>query len=211
MWPRVASRARRRTRPSSKPPQAISVVTRKQMDDQNVQNVPEALRYSAGVLPEQRGVSESGLEYIYGRGFMIDSYLDGLRLPSGDNSTTGYNVVSVDPYFLQSIQVLHGPASVLYGQASPGGVVDLVSKQPPAEPLHEISLQTGSYGGCRGAFDIGGPGRSERAVPLPLERNRLRYRHADRPCQKPARSDRARHHVAAGQQHVADGPGELSA
>ncbi|WP_213774028.1 TonB-dependent siderophore receptor [Bradyrhizobium sp. dw_78] len=138
-------------------PQSISVVARKQMDDQNVQNVPEALRYTSGVLPEQRGVSETGLEYLYGRGFLMDTYLDGLRLPSANTGSTGYNVVAVDPYFLQSIQVLHGPASVLYGQASPGGVVDLVSKQPAAEPLHEIFLQTGSYGRIQSGFDIGGP------------------------------------------------------
>jgi iron complex outermembrane receptor protein len=138
-------------------PQAISVVTRQQMDDQDVQTVSQALRYTSGVLPEQRGVNEMGLEYLYGRGFLLDTYLDGLRLPSANNGTTGYNLVSVDPYLLQSIQVLHGPASILYGQASPGGVVDLVSKMPTTDPIHELTFQTGSYGRLEGGFDFGGP------------------------------------------------------
>ena len=127
-------------------PQSVSVVTRKQMDDQNVQSVPQALRYTPGVVAEQLGINESGLEWLYGRGFLMDTYLDGLRLPSGNTGSTGYNIVSVDPYFLQSIQVLHGPASVLYGQSSPGGIVDLQSKLPPTQPLHEVFVQTGSYG-----------------------------------------------------------------
>ena len=69
-------------------PQSVSVVTRKQMDDQDVQNVPQALRYTPDVVAEQIGISESGLEYLYGRGFMMDTYLDGLRLPSGNTGST---------------------------------------------------------------------------------------------------------------------------
>jgi iron complex outermembrane receptor protein len=62
----------------------------------------------------------------------------------------------IDLYFLERIEVFKGPASVLYGQVSPGGVFNLISKGPTLEPLHEIQLQTGSYDRIQGAFDLSG-------------------------------------------------------
>lgn len=135
-------------------PQAVSVVTRQQMEDQNVQSVAQALRYSSGVIPEQRGSNTDSLEYIYSRGFQIEEYLNGLRLPGV--SYAGYNITSFDPYLLDRIELLHGPASVLYGQASPGGILNLESKRPTDESLHEVMLQTGSYGRAQGAVDLSG-------------------------------------------------------
>lgn len=135
-------------------PQAVSVVTRQQMDDQNVQSVAQALRYSSGVVPEQRGSNTDSLEYIYSRGFQIEEYMNGLRLPGV--SYAGYNITSFDPYLLDRIELLHGPASVLYGQASPGGLLNLESKRPTEDALHEIMLQTGSYGRAQGAVDLSG-------------------------------------------------------
>ncbi|WP_050465353.1 TonB-dependent siderophore receptor [Herbaspirillum autotrophicum] len=133
-------------------PQSISVVTREQMDAQNIQSVPQALRYTPGVVSEQRGVNTDSLEYIYARGFQIDEYWNGLRLPNN-----GFNITSMDPYMFERVELLRGPASVLYGQTSPGGLLSLVSKRPTATPLHEIMLQTGSHGRKQAAFDFGGP------------------------------------------------------
>lgn len=126
-------------------PQAISVITAAQIEAQGAQNVPQALRYTAGVLSAQRGFSEDGggLENIYSRGFLVDQYLDGLRLPSP--SIASYSVASIDPYGLEQIDLIHGPASVLYGQSSPGGLLNLVSKTPTDAPLHEVGVQFGSY------------------------------------------------------------------
>jgi len=135
-------------------PQAISVVTRQQMTDQNVQSVAQALRYTSGVVPEQRGNNTDSLEYIYSRGFQIEEYLNGLRLPGV--AFAGYNITSYDPYLIDRVEVLHGPASVLYGQSSPGGLLNIDSKRATDDPLHEILLQTGSYGRAQGAVDLSG-------------------------------------------------------
>lgn len=137
-------------------PQAISVVTREQMEDQNVQSVTQALRYTSGVVAEQRGVNTDALEYIYARGFRIDQYWNGLRLPN-----VFFNITSFDPYMFERVEVVHGPASVLYGQTAPGGLLSLVSKRPTEEPLHEIELQTGSFGRKQAAIDLSGPLDSE--------------------------------------------------
>ncbi|MES2187314.1 MAG: TonB-dependent siderophore receptor [Pseudomonadota bacterium] len=142
--------------PLLRTPQAVSVVTRDQMDAQNVQSVAQALRYTSGVNAEQRGTNTDALEYIYARGFQIDQLWNGLRTP-GAAGGQGYNVTSFDPYLFERIELLHGPASVLYGQGSPGGVLNLVSKRPTAEPLHEIGLQTGNHGRAQAFFDLGGP------------------------------------------------------
>ncbi len=142
--------------PIIKVPQAISVVTRDQMDVQGAQSVAQALRYTSGINPEQRGTNTDSLEYLYARGFLVDEFWNGLRTP-GPNGGFGYNVTSFDPYMFERIELLHGPASVLYGQGSPGGTVNLVSKMPTDTPYHEIGAQTGSYGRIQGFFDMSGP------------------------------------------------------
>ncbi|MFM0736313.1 TonB-dependent siderophore receptor [Paraburkholderia xenovorans] len=142
--------------PIIKTPQAISVVTRDQMDIQDAQSVAQALRYTSGINPEQRGTNTDSLEYLYARGFLVDEFWNGLRTP-GPAGGFGFNVTSFDPYMFERIELLHGPASVLYGQGSPGGTVNLVSKMPTAEPYHEVGFQTGSYGRVQGFFDFSGP------------------------------------------------------
>lgn len=131
-------------------PQAISVVTRRQMDAQAVQTVDQALRYVPGVYSQDNDLR---FEQVSIRGFAADSYLDGLKL----NHTTWFATPRIDPWFLERIDVLHGPTSVLYGQGSPGGVIDMVSKLPTAEPLHVIEMGIGNHDRYQTGFDFGGP------------------------------------------------------
>lgn len=138
-------------------PQSLSVVTRRQMDDQAVQNVRQALRYTPGLTTEYRGAGGSRYDTVIYRGFggginYDYSYLDGMRLLG-----TNYAIAQIDPYHLERIEVLRGPSSVLFGQGAPGGLINLVSKKPGATPLREIELQTGSHGFAQAAFDVGGP------------------------------------------------------
>ncbi|HWB50400.1 MAG TPA: TonB-dependent siderophore receptor [Stellaceae bacterium] len=135
-------------------PQSISVVTPRQIEDQNVQNVAQAIRYMAGVTPAPSQFQDS-FDTFYARGFISygdDMYLDGLRQLNGE-----FADVRVEPYFLERIEVLKGPASVLYGQGFPGATINLVSKRPPTEPFHEIGIQYGSYNWHEAMFDLGGP------------------------------------------------------
>ena len=135
-------------------PQSVSVVTQDQMTAQGAQSVAEALRYTASVLPEIRGASANAAPYLFSRGFYLEQYLDGSRLPS--DTSFGYAIPSFDPYGLERIDVLHGPSSVLYGQTNPGGVANLVSKQPTTTPIHEVFLTTGSHDRMQAGFDMGG-------------------------------------------------------
>ena len=134
-------------------PQSVSVVTRDQIESQNAQAVPQTLRYTAGIEPESRGTLAGSADIIYGRGFIMDRYLNGLRL----EGASGFITPQVDVFNLERVEVLRGPASVLYGAASPGGLVNLVSKMPTATPRYEFFLQGGTYNSFAGGIDVGGP------------------------------------------------------
>ncbi|MFD0987385.1 TonB-dependent siderophore receptor [Methyloligella solikamskensis] len=133
-------------------PQSISVITAEQIEEQGSQTIAQALRYTPGVEAELWG---GGFVYDEARirGFEPLNYLDGLAVPLNQRWATP----RIEPYGMERIEVLKGPSSVLYGQNSPGGIINMVSKRPTAEPFGEVVLQTGSYERLQGAFDIGGP------------------------------------------------------
>ncbi len=137
-------------------PQSISVVTRDDMNDRGVQTVAEAVRYTAGVRTEASGI-DSRADDIRIRGFDAGSwsnnlYLDGLRSLRGGQWTA----TQFDSYGLERVEVIKGPAAVLYGQVTPGGLVNLVSKRPDALQRNEVKLQGGSHDQYKVAFDTGG-------------------------------------------------------
>ncbi|RKQ73496.1 TonB-dependent siderophore receptor [Oceanibaculum indicum] len=121
-------------------PQSISVVGSEQIDRLKPQTVGEALRYTPGLLKGQ-GFNRTD-DGFYMRGFQVNHeslYMDGLRGQPNIYST------STEPYALERIEVLRGPASVLYGQAGPGGVINMVSKRPTEDALHEVQFQAGNF------------------------------------------------------------------
>lgn len=136
-------------------PQAVSVVTRDQMDAQGVNTVAEALRYTPGVHPDPNGY-DVRYDWLYIRGFNTYGmmWLDGLVLPGDPNN---YATPSINPYALERVEVIKGPASVLYGRAVPGGLVNQVSKRPQQTAHREISVGTSSFGGAQTSFDFTGP------------------------------------------------------
>ncbi|MBN8920279.1 MAG: TonB-dependent siderophore receptor, partial [Rhizobiales bacterium] len=136
-------------------PQSIAVVPRQQIEEQGAQNISQALRYTSGVLGEGYGAGSVFDSEVRVRGFVAPRYLDGLRLPY--DSTIQFAQPRTEPYGLERIEVLKGPSSGIYGQASPGGILNMVSKRPTVERRGELEVQTGSYGRVQGAFDISGP------------------------------------------------------
>ncbi|KAA2214670.1 TonB-dependent siderophore receptor [Teichococcus oryzae] len=138
-------------------PQSVGVVTRDQIDDQAAQSVSQALRYTAGVLGEIR--PSARYDSVFVRGFggqgtnaAFVNFLDGLRQGRG----LYFGVPNTDPWLLERIEVLRGPASVLYGQTGAGGLVNLVSRRPSADHVNEVRLEAGSHALMQTAFDLGG-------------------------------------------------------
>jgi iron complex outermembrane receptor protein len=133
-------------------PVAVSVITQDQIQAQGAQSIAQAVRYTPGVRVEPTG-ADARTDAIYIRGFLADQYLDSLRLLNF--GIFAYPII--EPFNLERVEVLHGPASILYGQSSPGGIVELVSKRPTLEPYHEMFVSTGSYGRAQGGVDLSGP------------------------------------------------------
>lgn len=137
--------------------QSVSVVTRQQIDDQGSQTVAQAMRYTPGVLTNPYGATHR-YDYVAMRGFndgSVDNiYVDGLK-SMGDNGT--YSTMQVDPYFLERIDILKGPSSVLYGRSSPGGLVALTTKKPLFEAYHQVQATVGTQGQRGMGFDFSGP------------------------------------------------------
>ena len=137
--------------------QSVSVVTRKQMDDQGAQSVAQALRYTPGLMSSPYGAT-TRYDYVAMRGIndgSVDNlYLDGQKL-LGDSGT--YSSLQVDPYFVERIDILKGPSSVLYGRSLPGGLVAMTTKKPQYETRRQVQLSYGSHDYKQAAFDIGAP------------------------------------------------------
>ncbi|WP_136069352.1 TonB-dependent siderophore receptor [Modicisalibacter radicis] len=145
-------------------PQTVSTVDREEMDERGVRTLREAAQYTPGVYTNQVGASNR-YDYLVMRGFsdgsLSNTYLDGLKV-MGD--TNGYSSMVIDPYFLDSMEIVKGPASVLYGRSSPGGLVALTSKKPLFEDYHELRFSVGNDAQRSAAFDFSGPLDDERRV-----------------------------------------------
>ncbi len=130
-------------------PQAITVVTRDQIEAQGALTLRETTNYAAGVVSSY---FDSRVDSFTARGSSITQYLDGLQRSYGT-----YNTSRPDPFTLERVEVLRGPSSVLYGQGSVGGVLNLVSKRPQAETQRELQLQFGNHDRKQIAADFTGP------------------------------------------------------
>jgi len=134
--------------------QSISVVTAEQIADRKAVSVEEAVAYSAGVSVGGAGL-DPRFDQINIRGYATATnadYLDGMR-----QANSGWlSYFTTDPFALERIEILKGPASVLYGQISPGGMVNRVSKRPSEDAVQQIELQYGSNDHVQGQFDLGG-------------------------------------------------------
>ncbi|QNU65252.1 TonB-dependent siderophore receptor [Vreelandella titanicae] len=134
--------------------QSISVVTEEQLRDRQPSSVEQAVAYTAGVRVEAAGM-DPRFDLISVRGYPTvyhGDFLDSLRQPN-----SGWlSYYSTVPYNLERIEIVKGPDSMRYGQLSPGGLVNRVSKRPSADAPQEVQLQVGSHDHLQGQFDVGG-------------------------------------------------------
>ncbi|QDG57965.1 TonB-dependent siderophore receptor [Pseudomonas sp. NIBRBAC000502773] len=137
-------------------PQTINVITAAEIKARGAQSVTQALLYTPGMTAGGFADRVKLFDEPTSRGFTpTPLYLDGLHLPYGGGSTGG--ALQIEPYSLERIEVLKGPASVLYGQNQPGGIVNMVSKRPSETPVHQVVLEAGTYEHKSAAIDLSGP------------------------------------------------------
>jgi iron complex outermembrane recepter protein len=150
--PQGAQTATKSNIPLIQTPQSISVVTRDQIDLLNFTDAQQAVRYTSGVFGENYG-PDPRYDFITVRGFTPKQYIDGLAVPA----TTTISAVGVDLYAFQSLEILKGPASVLYGAAPPGGILNEVSRRASPYFGGEAELKGGTDSFFEGAATITGP------------------------------------------------------
>ncbi|HQR92676.1 MAG TPA: TonB-dependent siderophore receptor [Sediminibacterium sp.] len=130
-------------------PQAVSIVNRSVMDNQQALRLSDVIRNVNGVyLATTRGATQ---ENFSARGYSLGAnniYKDGIRINSGSMPETSS---------LEKVEVLKGSSAVLFGNVAPGGIINLVSKQPKFEPGGEIAIRTGSFGLFKPHVEIYGP------------------------------------------------------
>jgi iron complex outermembrane recepter protein len=130
-------------------PQGITVIGRNVLQDQQVQRLSDVLKNVNGVyLASTRGATQ---ENFSARGYGFSStnmFKDGVRINSGAMPETSS---------LEKVEILKGSAAILYGNVSPGGILNMITKQPKFQQGGEISFRTGSFDLYRPTVDIYGP------------------------------------------------------
>ncbi|WP_144391866.1 TonB-dependent siderophore receptor [Pleionea sediminis] len=139
-------------------PISVSVLTQQRIEDLGAETVQDALGYVSGVFNGPFGVDTRG-DWSVVRAVSPVQYLDGMKMLYGY-----YNNTRPNPYSLGQIEILKGPASVLYGQGTTGGIVNLLSKRPEAETAAEVWSQIGNFNRRQLAFDYTGAVNSDASV-----------------------------------------------
>lgn len=127
-------------------PQSIEVIPEALLRDQGTQSLAEAVRNSPGISVNMgEGMRDEFL--LRGVKTKYDFFTDGLR------DDTEY---MRDLYNVSHVDVLQGPAALLFGRGGAGGLVNLVTREAERRSIREASLEVGSWEHLRGTADIGG-------------------------------------------------------
>lgn len=140
----TASTATKINAPLRDIPQTVNVITQAVMRDKGVRSMEDAVKSVPGVSLVH-GDGQRDQVFIRGFNSLGDQFIDGIR----DDAMYYRDMSNVE-----QIEVVKGPASVLYGRGSSGGMINRITKKPGVDK-NEASLQVGSWNQRRGEFDIG--------------------------------------------------------
>jgi catecholate siderophore receptor len=126
-------------------PQAVSVIGEKQISDQNIQSMSEAVRYVPGVGSSQ-GEGNRDTLVFRGNTASADLFVDGIR-----DDVQYYR----DTYNIDRVEVFKGPNAMIFGRGSPGGLINRVTKVADFTDLARLNLQIGSFDKKRVTIDYG--------------------------------------------------------
>jgi iron complex outermembrane receptor protein len=129
-------------------PLSVTGITRDLMDDQNTIDVNDAVRATSTTTPIT-GFGSRPNFYIV-RGFYVFNYRDGVRIQLDGSAP-------VNSAALETVEVLRGPSSILYGKGEPGGLVNFTSKRPVPVFGGSAGVNFGSNGLVRGDLDVTTP------------------------------------------------------
>lgn len=134
-------------------PQSISVVTRQQIEDQNLNSVTQVLEQTPGVVVDSMGPAGSDANHMYVRGFEVGSIqVDGVNRPN----TYGFKDDLSDMVSYDRVEVVRGATGLMSGTGDPGATVNLIRKKPTLETQRKLTLKAGSWDDYRQELDVSG-------------------------------------------------------
>ncbi|OJV22704.1 MAG: hypothetical protein BGO21_05335 [Dyadobacter sp. 50-39] len=142
--------------PVRETPQSISNVTKELMQDQAATRISEVIRNVSGVNM-YTFFDDVTIRGFRNQGSASNQLFNGLR------TFNGYWRQAILNY-LERVEIIKGPASALYGNTSPGGTINKVTKKPLDQPFHSISYTMGSFNTNRLLVDLTGPANKARTV-----------------------------------------------
>jgi outer membrane receptor for ferric coprogen and ferric-rhodotorulic acid len=132
-------------------PQSISVVTRQALDDQNVADLGDSLRYVTGMRSNPTG---TGVVNIESRGFLIGNYLIDGQAVKGGQGMWGNTLIDMSLY--DRAEIWRGPTGMLEGAGDPSGTINLVRKRAQSELGFQAATTFGSWNRQRAEIDLTG-------------------------------------------------------
>ncbi|RAU20319.1 TonB-dependent siderophore receptor [Paramagnetospirillum kuznetsovii] len=130
-------------------PNSVSVITREQMDDQNMTDLSHAMNWATGIDTRPNDGTQS---QYYSRGYAMNVLYDGVPAYS---SLSGYQQLDLAMY--ERIEVMRGPSGVFQGSGDFGGSVNMVRKHAKDKFSAEATTSVGSWNNLRGMVDVTGP------------------------------------------------------
>ena len=118
---------------------SVSIETLEDALEKGSLNLSQMVSYMPGITTERNGFA-TRVDNISIRGLAAPRYRDSIQEQFGN-----YNSPRAEIFTFEQVEVLRGPASVLYGQGSPGGIINYVSKTPRTENFGEINAQVGNF------------------------------------------------------------------
>ena len=140
-------------------PRSVDVVTRQVLEDQKVIRFSDALRNVSGVSQFSTQGGQAGSFMIRGFASDLNVFKNGFR----DDSTFS-SIAQRDIINLETIEVIKGPPSYLFGRADPGGVINQITKAPLKNSYYSAEMILGNYDLYRPTIDIGGPLNESRTL-----------------------------------------------
>ncbi|WP_375501073.1 TonB-dependent siderophore receptor [uncultured Nostoc sp.] len=141
-------------------PQSIQVVPRQVLEDRKVRSLKEAVETVSGVVDAGTNFgAPSGGRII--RGFVqLGNFRNGYRDTGYNNDSFSLTGIGT----IEQVEVLKGPASVLFGAVEPGGIVNVITKQPLSEPYYSLGFEAGNFGYYQPSIDFSGPLNADKTV-----------------------------------------------
>lgn len=129
---------------------SISVVSGQEIEDRAVASIEDAVAYTAGVATNNYGY-DPRFDQVYVRGYPVHiygDYRDGLRQMTGV-----YATFRTEPYSLEQLEIVKGPTAALYGQSTPGGLLNSVTKRPHRDAKNNVYGRFTNTDSYEGGFD----------------------------------------------------------